>query len=97
MADEQIKEFTKTLSKAPMDLIGMILKRHHEAIIEEVRDQVKKLTAERNEWRDKYHDLIFQVGNSWPNETRHETAKRYIIERETPNPDACAADTTEQK
>jgi len=42
------------------------------------------------EWRDKelealrgkYYDLIMCVGKKFPNETRHETAKRCIVERE---------------
>jgi len=29
-----------------------------------------------------YDDLIYQVANKWPGESRHETAKRYIMERE---------------
>ena len=32
-----------------------------------------------------YYDLIYQVASKCPNESRHETAKRYIRERE----DAC--------
>lgn len=31
---------------------------------------------------DKYNELIMAVGNKYPNETRHETALRYIQERE---------------
>lgn len=30
----------------------------------------------------KYDELIFAVSQKWPNETRHETALRYIRERE---------------
>ena len=32
--------------------------------------------------REKYNDLIMEVERKYPNETRHETAKRYIRERE---------------
>ena len=38
-----------------------------------------------------YHDLIMEVANKYPGESRHLTAKRYIRERETPNPDLVAA------
>jgi len=46
------------------------------------------------EWRDvelealreKYYDLILAVSNKYPNETRHETAKRRIMEREQSSP-----------
>lgn len=32
--------------------------------------------------REKYQELIYQVQTKHPNETRHETALRYIMERE---------------
>lgn len=32
---------------------------------------------------DKYMDLVMAVAQKWPEETRHETAKRYIVERES--------------
>jgi hypothetical protein len=39
-------------------------------------------TAELAEAKRNYMDLIMSVANKYPNETRHETAKRYIQERE---------------
>jgi len=30
----------------------------------------------------KYKELLYAVGSKWPNETRHQTALRYIRERE---------------
>jgi hypothetical protein len=33
---------------------------------------------------DKYHELLYAVGNKYPNETRHETALRYIRQAEEP-------------
>ena len=77
-----LKNEAKSLIQTPMELISMILQRHNEAILEEIRDQVKKLTAERNDIRDRYYDLVMQVAQKWPDETRHDTAKRYIMERE---------------
>ena len=32
--------------------------------------------------REKYDDLLYQVGTKHPDETRHETAKRWLRERE---------------
>jgi len=32
---------------------------------------------------DKYNELIMAVGNKYPGESRHETALRYIVERES--------------
>lgn len=77
-----ISNHAKDLMDRPMELIGWILQRHHEAMLEELREQFKKVTAERNEYKDKYSDLIMEVAQKWPDETRHETAKRYIHERE---------------
>ena len=34
------------------------------------------------EIRDKYYELLYAVATKWPGENRHETALRYIIERE---------------
>ena len=34
-------------------------------------------------YKDDYFDLIMEVGKVYPNETRHQTARRYIRERET--------------
>jgi len=42
--------------------------------------QVKGLKTEVARLREDYHELIFQVENKYPNETRHETAKRLIRE-----------------
>jgi hypothetical protein len=43
------------------------------------------------ELREKYEELIYQVETKYPNESRHETAKRYIHERENrPLPTASA-------
>lgn len=36
-----------------------------------------------------YQDLIMQVACRFPNESRHETAKRYISERENTEPVEC--------
>lgn len=36
-----------------------------------------------NERADRYYELIMAVGHKFPGETRHETALRYIRERET--------------
>lgn len=38
----------------------------------------------RHKFRDLYHDLIMSVGNKTPGESRHDTAKRYIVEAEAP-------------
>lgn len=45
----------------------------------------------RKSYYELYHELIMEVAKKYPGETRHETARRYIRERETPNPDQVAA------
>jgi hypothetical protein len=34
-------------------------------------------------WREKYNELLFAVERAYPGESRHETALRYIREKET--------------
>lgn len=41
----------------------------------------------QSELEKKYHELLMAVGKKYPNESRHETALRYIREREEPNDD----------
>jgi hypothetical protein len=41
-----------------------------------------KLKADKRELVDKYHELLFSVATKFPNETRHQTALRYINEKE---------------
>jgi hypothetical protein len=43
---------------------------------------LQPLEAEVERLRAAYLDLIMQVANKWPGENRHDTAKRYIVERE---------------
>jgi len=45
-------------------------------------DLARQLERELAEAKRNYMELIMSVGNKYPNETRHETAKRYIQERE---------------
>ena len=45
-------------------------------------DESEQLQAERDRYKEKYEDLIYCVASKFPNESRHETAKRYIQQRE---------------
>ena len=42
-----------------------------------------KLRPENEKLKERYDELIMQVERKFPNESRHETAKRYIRERES--------------
>jgi len=44
-----------------------------------------ELEIENQRLRALYDDLIYQVANKHPNESRHETAKRYIMQAEQPS------------
>ena len=41
-------------------------------------DGIAKMKAEAGRLRDDYNDLIMKVSKKYPDETRHQTAKRYI-------------------
>ncbi len=54
----------------------------HEALAEIV--DLRLRIAELEAVAEKYRELLYQVACKFPNETRHETALRYLKERETP-------------
>lgn len=43
---------------------------------------LRAIADELDSVRASYNELLFSVGNKWPNETRHETARRYIEQAE---------------
>jgi len=49
-------------------------------LLEEVGDK---------ELRDKYEELIMAVSKKFPEETRHQTALRYIVEHENSSNESC--------
>jgi hypothetical protein len=59
-----------------------------EEVIDGLLDKIEALKAERDALRDLYNELLFAVGNAYPNETRHQTALRYIKQAETTAYDA---------
>ena len=48
----------------------------------QLQHDVNRLTGERDALREKYQELLYQVSDKHHNETRHETALRYLRERE---------------
>jgi hypothetical protein len=50
--------------------------RSADELMVKAADEIEQLEA-------KYYDLIYAVSQKWPNETRHETALRYIRQAET--------------
>ena len=47
-----------------------------------LHDLLRRLEAENKELKDKYYELLYAVEQKFPGETRHETALRYIRQRE---------------
>lgn len=50
----------------------------------------EKRIAELQSDSEKYQDVILSVDTKWPNESRHETAMRYIRERELKSDGPCS-------
>ena len=44
-------------------------------------EKIASLTAEVKGLREAYNELVMEVAEKYPNETRHETARRYLRER----------------
>ena len=55
--------------------------------LSEAKAEIERLECELASAKRNYMDLIMAVGEKYPNETRHQTALRYIRERETPSTD----------
>ena len=51
-------------------------------LVQNIKEMADDLDNENQRLKGLYTDLIMQVACKFPNESRHETAKRYIIERE---------------
>lgn len=51
--------------------------------MEEHRARIGRINAWLEEVREKYLELLLAVGNKWPEESRHETALRYIRQAES--------------
>lgn len=60
----------------------MVIIRQFPKINKELNMISNKRARKSNELRKKYNELLFAVESKFPNETRHETALRYIKEAE---------------
>lgn len=69
------------------DWLLSLQKREFESSLAETREEIEEL-------REKYHELLYAVATKHPDETRHETALRYIQEREI-GPISCVASQDE--
>jgi hypothetical protein len=62
------------------------------ALIAALRNHAEELVRDAR----RYRELVMAVGNKWPDETRHETALRYIRTAEVANRGGQAAIAKEQ-
>ena len=59
-------------------------------LIKQQEARIKELEASRDFWKNQHGELIMEVSKKFPNESRHETALRYIRERENSSCDDIA-------
>ena len=59
--------------------------------IAELKAENERLTSKVKHLQISYGDLIMTVGDKYPDESRHEIARRYILEAETQNSVSCKA------
>ena len=52
-------------------------------IVSRITEQDREIIEARRDIEEKYNKLLMEVVSKVPGETRHETAQRYIRERET--------------
>ena len=83
-AEAKIKELeadaTAAKSKWKIQESLRALKYH-----ETSQERIKELEASNRKLREDYNELIMAVGNKYPDETRHQTALRYIRQSEIGN------------
>uniref|UniRef100_A0A6M3L026 Uncharacterized protein n=1 Tax=viral metagenome TaxID=1070528 RepID=A0A6M3L026_9ZZZZ len=72
----RLREENKILWKHNKQRAEEIKKLHTYGDIYE--EDYHNMKDERDEFKNKYHELIRAVGNKYKGETRHETALRYI-------------------
>lgn len=58
MADDDIRLHARSLSEEPIELIRQILDKHHTALCEELKDQVKRFSRERREAKELLREWL---------------------------------------
>ena len=64
-----------------------VTRDHAQVMVQAITD----LEAERDKLREQYQEIIYGVSMKWPNESRHETALRYIMWAEQSGDDQAAS------
>ena len=73
--DYEVRVATLQADLGTVDMAGVLSDMDRRQTIKGLRDQLAVA-------REAYQELIMAVGKKYPNETRHQTALRYIKERE---------------
>lgn len=68
------------------------LNKKNNIITKPIRYSYSELSQKYNELYENYYELIMAVGNCFEGESRHETALRYIREKETNADTGCVED-----
>jgi hypothetical protein len=74
-----------------MDGMGKVAAYLHGQHIEVLRDQLAAEKKRADKLQAQYSDLIMSVGMKHPGESRHDTAKRYILNAENGSGEAVEA------
>jgi len=86
---EVVKEQAAELAACKATILAGATDTHEVA---DLRKDNERLYAELAACRKEYEELLYAVGNKWPNESRHQTALRYIRAAEaSANAMACKA------
>ena len=80
----EIKELTNIVGIREDEVTGLL----------GINDQLR---AELGQLQARYHDLVMQVSCKFQGEARHDTAKRYIVERENREVACCKEGDAEDK
>ena len=74
------------------------VKHHwHGEYTDEISPEMRELKQERDEIKKKYYELIMVVATKHPNESRHQTALRYITQQEKGNQSDSGCVSTKSK
>lgn len=64
-------------------------------ICNEAADEITQLREQLAKAREQYEELLYGVSRKLPDETRHETALRYILQAEKQDNTPCKATETD--
>jgi len=94
MTDNQSNALTVMSGSNPKD-VASLGKQAFELALLTVKNE--RLKAKVDGLRKQYNDLLFCVSKKYPGESRHDTAKRYLLDREKFSSGEGSAATAQEK